>query len=240
MRQGIRSLTARPEPDPLRDLEPEFLALYEECKPFTMISAERMYAVYSAVRHIISNDVSGAIVECGVWRGGCMMLAALTLQANNSTRPLFLFDTFTGMTQPTDKDVRTDGSKAIDIWLESRSGEGRNWAFASLEEVETNLARTGLPQELLTFVQGDVLYTVPEQAPKQIALLRLDTDWYESTKHELEQLYPRLTPGGVLIIDDYGHWKGSKDAVDEYLASLDNSPFLMRVDYTGRLAIKPR
>ena len=72
--------------------------------------------------------------------------------------------------------------------------------------------------------------------PERIALLRIDTDWYESTRHELVHLYPRLSPGGVLIIDDYGHWQGARKAVDEYFQA---GLFLNHIDYTGRLAIKP-
>ena len=81
--------------------------------------------------------------------------------------------------------------------------------------------------------------TIPNQAPKEIALLRLDTDWYESTLHELEHLYPRLVSGGVLIIDDYGHWRGAREAVDEYIDKHKLKLFLTRIDYTGRLCVKP-
>jgi O-methyltransferase len=238
VRRSIRSLIG-PEPEPTRDLEPEFLSLYEKCKPFTMVSVERMYGVYSAVRHIAAGNVPGAIVECGVWRGGCMMLAALTLRREMEERQLFLFDTFAGMTKPTEKDTGPDGSEAVAMWFDRRQANGGNWLAVSLEEVKGNLAGTGYPQGLLTFVQGDVLRTIPAEAPDEIALLRLDTDWYESTKHELEHLYPRLAPGGVLIVDDYGHWKGAREAVDEYLSTLDKPPLLARTDYTGRMGVKP-
>src|ERR1051325_10354963 len=88
-------------------------------------------------------------------------------------------------------------------------------------------------------LEGTVEETIPAQAPERIALLRLDTDWYESTRHELVHLYPRLVPGGVLIIDDYGHWEGARKAVDEYIAQNNLRLFLNRIDYAGRLAIKP-
>jgi O-methyltransferase len=229
-----------PEPkSPTRDLEPEFLALQERCMPFSMVSAERMYGVYSAVRHITRSRVPGAIVECGVWRGGCMMLAALTLRREMEERPIFLFDTFEGMTKPTERDTGPGGLEAIAMWRHHRQANGGNWLSVSVDEVKANLSQTSYPESLLTFVQGDVLHTIPEEAPDEIALLRLDTDWYESTKHELEHLYPRLAPGGVLIVDDYGQWKGAKDAVDEYLSTLDSPPFLMRTDYTGRMGVKP-
>jgi hypothetical protein len=203
-----------------------------------MVSAERMYGVYSAVRHITANRVPGAVVECGVWRGGCMMLAALALQEEAEERQLFLFDTFAGMTEPSERDTGPGGLKAISMWRNHRQTNGGNWLAVPLNEVKVNLSQTNYPESLLTFVQGDVLRTIPEEAPEEIALLRLDTDWYESTKHELEHLYPRLAPGGVLIVDDYGQWSGAKDAVDEYLSTLDSPPFLMRTDYTGRMGVK--
>ena len=88
-------------------------------------------------------------------------------------------------------------------------------------------------------VKGKVEDTLPGHAPDHIAVLRLDTDWYASTKHEMEHLYPRLARGGVLIIDDYGHWAGSRQAVDEYLAEHGIHLLLNRTDYTGRMALKP-
>lgn len=92
---------------------------------------------------------------------------------------------------------------------------------------------------MLEFVIGPVEETLITKVPERIALLRLDTDWYESTRAELEYLYPRLVVGGVLIVDDYGHWKGARKAVDEYFAALGNdAPLLNRLDYTGRMAVR--
>jgi predicted O-methyltransferase YrrM len=88
-------------------------------------------------------------------------------------------------------------------------------------------------------VEGDVLETLPAQAPAMLSVLRLDTDWYVSTKHELEQLYPRLLPGGVLIVDDYGYWRGARKATDDYFQTLHARPLLHRIDYTGRICVKP-
>ena len=101
------------------------------------------------------------------------------------------------------------------------------------------MQRTGYDPARMHFVKGDVLETVPQEAPERIALLRLDTDWYESTRHELDHLYARLSPGGILIIDDYGHWRGARRAVDEFIEKHRLRLFLNRIDYTGRLAIKP-
>ncbi len=104
--------------------------------------------------------------------------------------------------------------------------------------VRETIDSAGYPSERVHFVRGQVEDTVPEQAPERIALLRLDTDWYESTRHELLHLYPRLASGGVLIVDDYGHWDGCRRAVDEYFSTEAEPVLLSRIDYTGRLAVK--
>jgi len=113
------------------------------------------------------------------------------------------------------------------------------WALAPLERVQQNMASTGYPAELVRYHKGKVEDTLPEAAPDGVALLRLDTDWYESTRHELVHLYPRLASGGVLIIDDYGFWRGSREATDEYLESVGWPVLLTRVDQSGRIGVKP-
>src|SRR5207244_6492838 len=126
------------------------------------------------------------------------------------------------------------GSAAAQLARSDRQ-TGLVWAYAPIEEVESNLRGTGYPPDKLHFVAGRVEDTLQRYAPDRIALLRLDTDWYESTRHELVHLFPRLTDGGVLIIDDYGHWAGSRKAVDEYFATEGRRPLLSRIDYTGRI-----
>ena len=112
------------------------------------------------------------------------------------------------------------------------------WAIASLEDVKQGMAQTGYPSERVNYVPGRVEETIPGRAPKQISILRLDTDWYESTKHELDHLYPRLSSGGVVMFDDYGYWQGAREAVDEWLDATGERLLLMRMG-TGRLAVKP-
>jgi hypothetical protein len=224
------------------DLEPEFLELYELCREQTMTSVERMYALYSATRYVLDNDLPGDFVECGVWRGGSVMVMALTLLRRGvTTKDLWLYDTFAGMTPPGADDVQTmSGRAAADILHEhARTIDDPFWGISPREVVERNLRGTGYPFERFRFVEGDVMTTLPASAPREIALLRLDTDWYESTRQELEQLYPRLVSGGVLLIDDYGYWRGAKKATDEYLATLRPRPLLHRIDYTGRMCVKP-
>jgi hypothetical protein len=223
------------------DREAAFEELYEQCAPFTMTTWERMYALWLAVGHVVDREIPGAIVECGVWRGGSSMLAALTLlQRDDGTRHMYLYDTFAGMSEPTDRDVNVYGLRASDDWASiAANRDDPVLAYASLDEVRANMARTGWPTERITYVEGKVEDTLPGAAPAQVALLRLDTDFYESTKHELEELWPRLAPGGVLIIDDYGDWAGARGAVDEFFASRPDAPLLSRVDSTGRIGVKP-
>lgn len=223
----------------LRDVEQAESVIISSAQPFTMTTGERLYAFIQAVQYVSRCQIPGAIVECGVWKGGSMVAAALTLKTFRlAQRDLYLFDTFTGMTAPEAVDIDWQGVPANVTYDVLKTGEDRsNWAYAPLADVKRVLFATGYPGEQIHFVQGKVEDTIPEQAPEQIAVLRLDTDWYRSTKHELEHLYPRLANGGVLIIDDYGHYKGARKAVDEYFA--DKQMLLSRIDFTGRIGVKP-
>jgi hypothetical protein len=224
-----------------RALAERDIQIVRRVREFTMTSPERLAALIDAVRYIVSNGIAGDFAECGVWRGGSMMTAALALlELGDRTRALHLYDTFEGMPPPTDKDVSFLGKTAKELLQTHERKEGGGiWAFASRADVERNLWSTGYPKDQIHFVAGKVEDTLPAAAPEKIALLRLDTDWYESTRHELLHLYPRLVKHGVLIIDDYGHWQGAQQATDEYFATLSLRPLLQRVDYTGRLAVKP-
>jgi hypothetical protein len=223
------------------DFEPSHFETLNLVRPYTRTSPERIHAVIEAVRYVIRRGIPGAIVECGVWRGGSMMAAARTLLALRVTdRNLYLFDTYEGMSAPSDRDVDLSGRRAANVLAESsRTDESSYWCYASLDDVQRSVASIGYPEARVHYVRGKVEETVPAQAPAEIALLRLDTDWYESTKHELNHLYPRLASGGVLIIDDYGHWQGSRQATDEFIEATPGFGLLTRIDYTGRLAIKP-
>jgi hypothetical protein len=221
------------------DLGPEVRAIIKRVKPFTMSGPERIAALYEATRYIARNKIEGDVVECGVWKGGSMMISALTLLSAGEVRPmLHLFDTYEGMTAPTAADRSSLLAATATELLANSSKSAQVWARSPLDEVRRNLASTGYPSDRMRFVKGRVEDTLPSEAPDKISLLRLDTDWYESTKHELVHLFPRLVPGGVLIIDDYGHWAGSKKAVDEYIAEQGIALLLNRIDYTGRVAVK--
>lgn len=222
------------------DLAPEVAETMRAISPYTMTSVERVAALMEAARYITANGIPGDVVECGVWRGGSMMAIARTLlDAGDAARGLFLFDTFEGMSEPSARDVAITGESAGDMLAKTKRSETDSvWCIASLDEVRRNMGSTGYDESLVHYIKGDVEKTIPAQAPDSIALLRLDTDWYESTRHELEHLYPRLVPGGVLIIDDYGAWQGARAAVDEYFTAHPPRPLMHRIDYTGRLAIK--
>jgi hypothetical protein len=224
------------------DFDPETAATIRRVRDKTMTSPERIAALCSSVRYIVQGDVPGAVVECGVWRGGSMMAAALTLMRLGAERELYLFDTFEGMVAPTAADVSVYGQSARDTFATHARTTGAaysDWCYAGLSEVRSALLSTGYPERLIHFVKGRVEDTLPAEAPACISLLRLDTDFYESTRRELTHLYDRVAAGGVLIIDDYGHWQGSKKATDEFLAQRSIPLLLTRIDRAGRLAIVP-
>jgi hypothetical protein len=212
--------------------------IVDEVRKYTMTSVERLVALIEGVRYVVRAGIPGAIAECGVWRGGSMMAIAHALLAEGKTdRDLYLYDTFEGMSEPTDADRAADGTPA-QVLLDEQSRDSWVWAYSGLEEVKANLARTGYPAERVHFVKGKVEDTIPQHSPGPLALLRLDTDWYESTRHELQHLFPLLRERGVLILDDYGHWQGARKATDEFLNAQPVRYYLHRIDYTGRLMIK--
>src|SRR5262249_2769086 len=219
------------------DADPTFRLLYERVKPYTMTSIERLYALYKATEYILNTNVLGDFVECGVWRGGSMMIVALTAIAlGNSTRRLFLFDTFEGHPKP---DRGKDGADNFNEWQSRRiSDRSSDWARVSLEDVRRNVESTGYPVDKIIFVKGMVQDTLAANAPERIYLLRLDTDWYDSTAYELKYLYPRLSDRGVLILDDYGSMPGARRATDEYFKERRDAPLFNRIDYSGRIAVK--
>lgn len=230
--------TADREAEALADLSAADREIIARAGPFTMTSLERRASLLGAVDHIAKHRIAGDIVECGVWRGGSMMAVALALMARGDTsRHLYLYDTFEGMSEPTDED-RSHSGESAKAQLDRTTRDASVWAVASIDDVQANLWSTGYPKEQIHFVKGKVEDTIPATLPKHIALLRLDTDWYVSTRHELNHLYPLLARHGVLIIDDYGHWQGARQAVDEYFANSPEPVFLHRVDYTARLLIK--
>jgi hypothetical protein len=220
------------------DFTADEIATIEAVREQTLTTQERVVSLVRAVDYIVQQRVEGDIVECGVWKGGSMMAAALTLMRHGQTdRTLHLYDTFDGMPPPTAVDQDYLGNSAAGQ-MAVMDKDAVIWARAQLEEVRANLSQTGYPVGRTRYIKGKVEDTIPMEIPDRIALLRLDTDWYESTKHELKHLFPRLIRGGVLILDDYGHWQGARQAVDEYIAEQRLQLLLCRIDMGGRIAIK--
>jgi hypothetical protein len=222
----------------LPDIDPAIQEIIEKVHGFTLTSDERVNALCEAVRYVVRAEIPGAMVECGVWRGGSMMaIAHALLQMGIVDRDLYLYDTFDHMPRPTKHDRTLEGVDGADLW--DQSDANQSYPYLPFEEVQAALAATGYPAERMHFVKGLVEDTLPAQRPEAIALCRLDTDWYESTAHELYTLVPHISAGGVLLIDDYGQFLGAKKAVDEYLAAADLQVLLHRIDFTGRIAIMP-
>ncbi|HKB43973.1 MAG TPA: TylF/MycF/NovP-related O-methyltransferase [Chitinophagaceae bacterium] len=221
------------------DISEKTLKVYNKVKPFTMTSVERISSLCDAVNYIISNKVEGDFVECGVWKGGSIMAMISVLQSlGNPDRKLWLYDTFEGMSSPTKADKNLQDEDAEQLLKENKKESSTVWAYSTFEEVKSNIDILGYPPANINYVIGKVEDTLVHTAPSQISLLRLDTDWYESTKIEMEILFPKLVPGGVLIIDDYGYWQGARKAIDEYIHANKIKILLNRIDYTGRIAIK--
>lgn len=231
----------RHDPRAYSDFSPDDRRIIQEVESFTRTGHERLYALIQAVKYVAESGIPGAIVECGVWRGGSMMAAAKTLVGLGSAEPdLYLFDTYEGMTEPTMADVDWSGTPATErLTHEGREAAGSVWCYASLEDVREAMHTTGYDSSRIHLIKGMVEETIPSRAPETIALLRLDTDWYESTYHELTHLYPRLVSGGVIILDDYGHWQGARKAWDQYSAEHHVKMLLNRIDYSARLGVKP-
>ena len=218
----------------------------------TMVTPLRLWAAINSVKYVVENNIDGEIVECGVWRGGCSIAMAYILKILGSNKKVYLYDTYSGMTKPGKYDAKfpTKGGKVrkhtdnFDIKHTEMMRDGYNeWNYASLEDVKNNFEKFSLTDYAI-FVKGDVSQTLTNQSnlpSNGISLLRLDTDFYDSTKIELQILYPILSVKGVCLLDDYGSWKGQKKAVDEYFSQtsfVNRNPLLSVTDEGGRCLIK--
>ena len=227
----------------LKPLDAEAKDTVLKTRGYTMLDPEKLYAFIQAIRYIEKHAIQGDIVECGVWRGGAVMAAALTLlQLEAKKRKFYLYDTFSGMTRPTEKDNAMPGAGGIDVpqkFKQHQTGEdSSDWCCASLDDVKKNLSTIPYDQDKFVLIEGKVEDTLTEVVPDTISILRLDTDWYESTKQEMLCLMPHLQPNGVLIIDDYYRWSGSKQAVDEYL-DLHQIPILLTKVGSSAIGVRP-
>lgn len=254
--QGVLVSSERRLPHPEvfpRDLarETEFLRIHRKCRDYGSTSAALDFALCQSLEYLRKHNIAGDIAETGVWKGASIMFCALFLLARQDTaRRLYLYDVF-DMSWPEPRPVdssrygNTVESRKSAFREQERSRKAdpvkaKRTADEFYEQVRENIFSTGYPADRITFVRGYVEQTLPATLPDKLALLRLDTDWYESTRHALEHLYPRLVPGGVLLIDDYPTELGATTATDEYFNGLDEPIFLGRVDWQGRIGIKPR
>lgn len=221
-------------------------SVVERTKLLSITGPERIVANLDAVRYVVARDIPGAFAECGVWRGGSVIAMILALQElGRDDRDIYMYDTFEGMTAPGEQDTSPIDQSGMEYFAAVEGTDDRPWPYLFNPEIfneemtRKTVLETGYPEARLHFVRGPVEETIPDHSPPdEIAILRLDTDFYESTLHELVHLYPRVATGGVVIIDDYGHWAGSKQAVDEYFAGDAPLPMLSRIDYSGRIGVK--
>lgn len=210
-------------------LDEAFWEVVDRARPYTMLTIEALYDLYQAVRYVAANNVEGDLVECGAFMGGSVFAAAEWAQRFGiPERRFFLYDTFCGFPEGTDPETDVCG-EVVKMYPHPDF----------LPVARDVVARSSWPREAFVFVQGDVSRTLKETRPERIGLLRLDTDAYASTRVELEALYPLLSPGGVLIIDDYGQFRGARRATDEFLEQSRSAPLLHRVSYGVRSGIKP-
>ncbi len=225
------------------DFEESDKFIWNAVNPYTMTGPERVYSLSRAIEYIVRAGIPGDIVECGVWKGGSSMgLALALLRMEDTSREMYLYDTYDeGWPAGGPDDVTITGVTAHQLWLDAvKRGETADTLFAKYGDVISVMKSTGYPFEKIHTVKGKVEDTIPGTVPEKIALLRLDTDWYASTKHELDHLYPRLAEGGVLMIDDYAAFQGARKAVDEYFEEHNIIMLLNRVDDGGyRIGVKP-
>lgn len=206
---------------------------------------------FDAIRYVMDNYVEGAIVECGVGEGNFEAVCISELVARGQTRDIYMFDTFSGLTEPGQNDFTSDDTpfykmtndEVVAEWNKHVVSEGlNNWCYCSIDRVQNRLNAYDYDHSKLHYIVGDVMDTLadPANIPEQIAILRLDTDWYKSSKFELQQLYSKVVSGGLIIFDDYNHWMGQKQATDEFFAELNHTPILMPVETLKAVSmIKP-
>lgn len=203
----------------------------------TMLSNDKLLNLKISLEYIINNKINGDIVECGVWKGGAMAFGAKILLNNNCLKKIYLFDLFDNCPQP---DFRYDGERAIkEIGIKESQGllKPITNTYDNIvhngpgDEENVNdllVNKIGYPSDKLILVKGYFQETllIAKNLPEKISLLRLDGDWYASTKVCLENLYPLVEKGGVVIIDDYFGFEGCKKAVDEFLINQKYKPLI--------------
>ena len=208
-------------------LRSEFWELYRLVTPYTMVEYRRLEGLYLGVRRVVRNGIPGDIVECGAARGGSAALMGIVLKRMRSEKKLWLFDTFSGLPAPTSADPDYEIARKF-----------TGTCVGELHEVKALFEQFQI-LEGVNFVKGLFQATLPGAGVREIAFLHIDGDWYESVKACLECLYHRVSPGGIIQIDDYEHWAGARKAVDEFMQKSAPGARLRYLDYTGRQIVKP-
>jgi hypothetical protein len=228
LRPGRSQLKSRlRETYPDLNYEEDFWRLYDIAKPYSLLQAIGFYNLFCSVRYVAARNIPGDIVECGVFLGGAAILAA---QARDlfgiPDRKVYMYDTYEGFPEGATDYVEAKGGLVKGPQLEN-----------FFDDVIDNIAVAGVRPGSYEMIAGPVEKTLVDQPlPERISILRLDTDFYDSTKAEFEALYPRLSTGGVLIVDDYGAWDGARKATDEALV---NEPIMLhRISHSVRSGIK--
>jgi O-methyltransferase len=197
---------------------------------YTMVTNRNLINLYALIETIEANQAPGDIVECGVWNGGsaAMMGLALSKSQQNIRRSIWLFDSFSGLPKPGNK----DGSIEQEYYF-----EGLN--RGNLGHVEHVFRKLLVSMHNVRIVRGWFDETLPSAHIDQIALLHIDADWYESVKLVLETFYDSVVPGGFIVLDDYGYWEGCKRAIDEFCIERDIDIIIKQADRVGAYFQKP-
>ncbi len=213
---------------------------YIMSKNITMIGLPRLIANVMSAKYVIKNKLEGDFLECGVWRGGSTLAVKMIFEEYHWDAKVWLFDTFKGMTKPNKFDNLHNGENAKIHYDKFDKGDYNAWCYASVEDVKQVFMEAKVNMNQCEFIKGDVMKTLPQHIDKikHLSLLRLDTDWYESTKIEIEMLYPKLVSKGILIIDDFGFWEGARKAIEEYFDQQNHYPYLHHIDHSGRICLK--
>lgn len=212
----------------------EKISLFIKVFPYTMVGYKRLSNVYELAKLVVENNIKGDFAECGVWKGGCAAVMGFIAEKEAKKRKTWLFDSFEGLPEPTEEDGivakgysenKADGNlKTIDKCV---------GPMEDVKKVFFNILK--LKPENIVIKKGWFQDTLPKAKGEmgKISLLRLDGDWYESTKCCLENMYDNVIMGGYIVIDDYGHWEGARKAIDEFFAAKNIKPELIKIDYTG-------
>jgi hypothetical protein len=226
-RNRLRDLTSKLSHLRTIVLPGAFSRMLRQVQPYSMMGYARLKGIHNGVQSVFARSIDGDLVECGTARGGCAALMRLTAKRCRDDRTLWVYDTFEGLPRPTDDNPDCELALTREKTCLGEFDEVEA-LFKSLDVLDGRHMIKGLFQD-----------TLPETTPDRIALLHLDGDWYESTHVCLDHLYDKVSTGGVIQIDDYGHWAGARKALHEFFDERGIEVDLKYLDYSGRQFVKP-